>query len=71
MAPPPVRAVVGPLVIGPSGCGKSTFIRTLNRMDDAIPGFRITGQVLCDGHDLYDGRANRVAVRRRIGMVLQ
>jgi len=58
-------------VIGPSGCGKSTFIRTLNRMNDAIPGFRIEGQVLYNGHDVYDTGVNRVEVRRRIGMVFQ
>jgi phosphate transport system ATP-binding protein len=58
-------------VIGPSGCGKSTFIRSLNRMNDAIPGFRIEGQVLYHGHDLYGSNANRVEVRRRIGMVFQ
>ncbi len=58
-------------VIGPSGCGKSTFIRSLNRMNDAIPGFRLEGQVLYHGHDLYGSRANRVEVRRRIGMVFQ
>ena len=43
-------------VIGPSGCGKSTFIRSLNRMNDAIPGFRLAGQVLYHGHDVYGGR---------------
>jgi phosphate transport system ATP-binding protein len=58
-------------VIGPSGCGKSTFIRSLNRMNDAIPSFRIQGQVLYHGHDLYGSGANRVEVRRRIGMVFQ
>jgi len=58
-------------VIGPSGCGKSTFIRSLNRMNDAIPGFRVEGQILYHGHDIYDSRANRVEVRRRIGMVFQ
>jgi len=58
-------------VIGPSGCGKSTFIRSLNRMNDAIPSFRLEGQVLYHGHDLYGSRANRVEVRRRIGMVFQ
>jgi phosphate transport system ATP-binding protein len=58
-------------VIGPSGCGKSTFIRTLNRMNDAIPGFRIDGQVLYHGHDVYGAGVNRVEVRRRIGMVFQ
>jgi phosphate transport system ATP-binding protein len=58
-------------VIGPSGCGKSTFIRSLNRMNDAIPGFRVDGQILYHGHDVYGSRANRVEVRRRIGMVFQ
>ena len=58
-------------LIGPSGCGKSTFIRSLNRMNDSIPGFRIEGQVLYHGHDVYGSGANRVEVRRRIGMVFQ
>jgi phosphate transport system ATP-binding protein len=58
-------------VIGPSGCGKSTFIRSLNRMNDSIPGFQIGGQVLYHGHDVYAKATNRVEVRRRIGMVFQ
>ena len=58
-------------VIGPSGCGKSTFIRSLNRMNDSIPGFQIGGQVLYHGHDIYARATNRVEVRRRIGMVFQ
>jgi phosphate transport system ATP-binding protein len=58
-------------VIGPSGCGKSTFIRSLNRMNDSIPSFRLEGQLLYHGHDLYGSGANRVEVRRRIGMVFQ
>jgi phosphate transport system ATP-binding protein len=58
-------------VIGPSGCGKSTFIRSLNRMNDSIPGFRVEGQVLYHGHDVYAAATNRVEVRRRIGMVFQ
>ncbi|MFZ0042179.1 MAG: phosphate ABC transporter ATP-binding protein PstB [Solirubrobacteraceae bacterium] len=58
-------------VIGPSGCGKSTFIRSLNRMNDAIPGFRVEGRVLYHGHDVYASATNRVEVRRRIGMVFQ
>jgi phosphate transport system ATP-binding protein len=58
-------------LIGPSGCGKSTLIRSLNRMNDSIPGFKLTGEVLYHGHDLYDSKANRVEVRRRIGMVFQ
>jgi phosphate transport system ATP-binding protein len=58
-------------VIGPSGCGKSTFIRSLNRMNDSIPSFRLSGQVLYHGHDVYARATNRVEVRRRIGMVFQ
>jgi phosphate transport system ATP-binding protein len=58
-------------IIGPSGCGKSTFIRTLNRMNDSINGFRVAGQVLYHGHDIYASGADRVEVRRRIGMVFQ
>jgi phosphate transport system ATP-binding protein len=58
-------------LIGPSGCGKSTFLRSLNRMNDSIVGFKLGGQILYHGHDLYDARANRVEVRRRIGMVFQ
>ena len=58
-------------VIGPSGCGKSTFIRSLNRMNDSIPAFRLGGQVLYHGHDVYGPGVNRVEVRRRIGMVFQ
>jgi phosphate transport system ATP-binding protein len=57
--------------IGPSGCGKSTFLRCLNRMNDSIIGFKLGGTLLYHGHDLYDARANRVEVRRRIGMVFQ
>jgi phosphate transport system ATP-binding protein len=58
-------------VIGPSGCGKTTFIRSLNRMNDSIPGFKLSGQVLYEGHDLYEKATSRVEVRRRIGMVFQ
>jgi phosphate transport system ATP-binding protein len=58
-------------VIGPSGCGKSTFIRSLNRMNDSIPGFKLGGRVLYHGHDVYGMGVNRVEVRRRIGMVFQ
>jgi len=58
-------------IIGPSGCGKSTFLRSLNRMNDSVPGFRLGGQVLYHGHDLYGPGVDRVEVRRRIGMVFQ
>jgi phosphate transport system ATP-binding protein len=56
--------------IGPSGCGKSTFLRTLNRMNDIIPGARVEGKVLIDGVDIYDG-VDVVQLRRRVGMVFQ
>jgi phosphate transport system ATP-binding protein len=58
-------------VIGPSGCGKSTFLRSLNRMNDTIPNFRLEGEVRYSGYDLYAPATNRVEVRRRIGMVFQ
>src|SRR5512132_4379051 len=57
--------------IGPSGCGKSTFIRSLNRMNDLIPGAKIDGQVLYHGQDIYGDGVDPVEVRRRIGMVFQ
>jgi phosphate transport system ATP-binding protein len=57
--------------IGPSGCGKSTFLRTLNRMNDIIPGTRVEGQVLIDGDDVYGSGTDVVALRRRVGMVFQ
>ena len=57
--------------IGPSGCGKSTFLRCMNRMNDSIAGFKLGGDLRYHGHDLYGARANRVEVRRRIGMVFQ
>jgi phosphate transport system ATP-binding protein len=58
-------------LIGPSGCGKSTFLRSLNRMNDSIPGFALGGQILYHGHDVYGRGVDRVEVRRRIGMVFQ
>jgi phosphate transport system ATP-binding protein len=57
--------------IGPSGCGKSTFLRTLNRMNDIIPGARVEGQIEIDGRDIYGGGIDVVALRRRVGMVFQ
>jgi len=57
--------------IGPSGCGKSTFIRSLNRMNDLIPGAKIDGKVLYHGQDMYGDGVDPVEVRRRIGMVFQ
>jgi phosphate transport system ATP-binding protein len=57
--------------IGPSGCGKSTFLRTLNRMNDIIPGTRVEGRVTIEGVDIYGGGMDVVALRRRVGMVFQ
>src|SRR5258705_3535272 len=56
--------------IGPSGCGKSTFLRTLNRMNDIIPGARVEGRVCVDGHDIYGARVDVVAMRRQGLMVV-
>jgi len=58
-------------LIGPSGCGKSTFLRTLNRMNDIVPGARIEGTVTIDGHDIYAPAVDVVDLRRRVGMVFQ
>jgi phosphate transport system ATP-binding protein len=58
-------------LIGPSGCGKTTFLRSLNRMNDSVPGFRIEGEILYHGHDIYGSNVDQVEVRRRIGMVFQ
>jgi phosphate transport system ATP-binding protein len=58
-------------LIGPSGCGKSTFLRCLNRMNDTIPGARVTGTILLDGRDIHDQRQDPVQLRARIGMVFQ
>jgi phosphate transport system ATP-binding protein len=57
--------------IGPSGCGKSTFLRTLNRMNDIIPGTRVEGRVLIEGNDVYGPGTDVVELRRRVGMVFQ
>jgi phosphate transport system ATP-binding protein len=58
-------------LIGPSGCGKSTVLRTMNRMNDLVSSFRLEGEILLDGQDLYDRSVDPVAVRRRVGMVFQ
>jgi phosphate transport system ATP-binding protein len=58
-------------LIGPSGCGKSTFLRSLNRMNDIIPGTRVEGSVCIDGYDIYAPSVDVVDLRRRVGMVFQ
>jgi len=58
-------------IIGPSGCGKSTVIRCFNRMNDLIPGTRLTGEVLFHGQNIYATDVDPVQIRRLIGMVFQ
>ena len=65
----PDRAVTA--FIGPSGCGKSTFLRCLNRMNDLIPGARVTGEITLDGEDIYAPSLDVVLLRARVGMVFQ
>ena len=66
MAPGRVTAL-----IGPSGCGKSTFLRILNRMHELIPSASLAGEVLLDGHDIYDPKRKLTDARRQVGMVFQ
>ena len=58
-------------LIGPSGCGKSTFLKTLDRMNDLIPGVKITGSVQYRGQDIYSPSVDVTWLRRQIGMVFQ
>lgn len=57
--------------IGPSGCGKSTFLRTLNRMNDLIPGARVEGEVQIDGVNIYRKDIDVVNLRKKVGMIFQ
>lgn len=75
---PALRAVSMPVfessvtaIIGPSGCGKSSLLRCLNRLNDLIPGARVTGQVLLGGLDIYAPAVNANRLRRRVGMEFQ
>src|ERR1700687_4569789 len=58
-------------LIGPSGCGKSTLLRCLNRMHEVIANTSVEGQVLLDGHNVYDPGVDTTNLRQRIGMVFQ
>jgi len=58
-------------LIGPSGCGKSTFLRTLNRMNDTVPGSRVEGEIRIDDQDINAPSVDVVDLRRRVGMVFQ
>ena len=57
--------------IGPSGCGKSTFLRLLNRMNDYIDGFKMTGEILLDNRDIYDKDVRVEELGKNVGMVFQ
>ncbi len=58
-------------IIGPSGCGKSTLLRSLNRMNDLVPGARAEGRAEIDGEDVFAPGLDVVALRKRVGMVFQ
>ena len=58
-------------LIGPSGCGKSTFLKTLNRMNDLIPGVKTTGEVTYDGKNIFDPAVDVNELRKEVGMVFQ
>jgi phosphate transport system ATP-binding protein len=65
----PPRAVTA--LIGPSGCGKSTFLRSINRLNDLIPGIRHEGEMCLDSQSIFDKSMDVVALRQRVGMVFQ
>ena len=65
----PPRSVTA--LIGPSGCGKSTFLRSINRLNDLIPGIRHEGDLCLDGKGVYDQSLDVVALRQKVGMVFQ
>ena len=65
----PARAVTA--LIGPSGCGKSTFLRSINRLNDLIPGIRHEGDMCLDDRSIFDKGMDVVALRQRVGMVFQ
>ncbi len=58
-------------IIGPSGCGKSTFLRSINRLNDLIPGARHEGDILVEGTSVFGSGTDLVALRQRVGMVFQ
>jgi len=66
-----IRTGIVTAIIGPSGCGKSTFLRAINRMNDLIPSCHAGGELVFDGHNVYDPYVDVVALRCRVGMVFQ
>jgi phosphate transport system ATP-binding protein len=63
----PVNKILG--IIGPSGSGKTVFLRSLNRMNDLVPGIRVEGRILIDGEDIYHPNCDAVTIRKRVGML--
>lgn len=59
------------VIMGPSGCGKSTLIRTLNRMNDTVHAFKLTGEIALDGINIYSKEVNPTLLKLRVGMVFQ
>jgi phosphate transport system ATP-binding protein len=59
------------ILVGPSGCGKSTFLRSINRLNDLIPGIRHEGRMSLDGQNIFEKSMDVVALRQRVGMVFQ
>ncbi len=58
-------------LIGPSGCGKSTVLRSINRMNDSVPGAKVTGRIIIDDEDIYESNTDLIELRRKAGMVFQ
>jgi phosphate transport system ATP-binding protein len=58
-------------MIGPSGCGKTTFLRSINRLNDLIPGCRVTGELLIGDQNIYEPKVDLVALRQKVGLVFQ
>ncbi|POZ87797.1 MULTISPECIES: phosphate ABC transporter ATP-binding protein PstB [Petrotoga] len=58
-------------IIGPSGCGKSTLLRSINRINDEIPGYRTNGEIIFDGKNIYENNIDLSLLRKKIGMVFQ
>ena len=67
----PIREKQVTALIGPSGCGKTTFLRTLNRMNDLIPGTRTEGEAMLDDSNIFDKSLDVVSLRQQVGMVFQ
>jgi phosphate transport system ATP-binding protein len=65
----PERSITA--IIGPSGCGKSTFLKCLDRMNDLVPGVKVTGKALFKGKNIYDKDVDVVELRKKVGMVFQ